>query len=213
MSSIAIHEELYPVEKRGFFSRARQRLAPLLRLRVLGTIWELLAEGVFLTTHPISYWQIARVCGRRRQENRAIRRTAATLEAILVAHRIKGRVSGRLKRVLSIYHKMGCRGLPPEAIYDTRGLRIIVAGETTCYRVLTLVHSCFEPLPGQLDDYIASPKHNGYQSLHTVVRDLSSRTYEIQIRTSLMHRVAVRGRAAHRRYKSANGRQTTDLFL
>lgn len=209
MSSIAVQ----PAERRRFFSRARQRLALFIHLPRIRPLGNALAEAVFLLAHPIAYWRISRARGRRRQEIRAIRRTAATLEAILAGQRIKGRVSGRLKRVSSIHRKMGCRGLPPEAIHDIRGLRVIVAGETTCYRVLTLVHRYFEPLPGQLDDYIASPKRNGYQSLHTVVRGLSGRTYEIQIRTSLMHRVAARGRAAHWLYKeNTNGRQATDLF-
>jgi GTP pyrophosphokinase len=177
------------------------------------SLGELLVEGIFLITHPFSYWRIARARGRRSDEMRALRRTTCTLESLLARNRIRGQVSGRLKLVSSIHRKMVCRGLPQEAILDTRGLRIIVAGERTCYRVLTMVHRHFEPILGQLDDYIASPKHNGYQSLHTVVRDNSGRSYEIQIRTSLMHRNAVRGSAAHRRYKERSpAAQVVDTF-
>ena len=91
-------------------------------------------------------------------------------------------------------------------------LRIIVPSVEACYTVLGLLHTRFRPVPGTFDDYIGLPKENGYQSLHTVVRDLSGRTYEVQIRTSLMHRIAVRGSAAHWLYKSSNGRRASSQF-
>lgn len=192
MSTLAIRQS----HEKGSLNRIRQIARP-----APGSLREMLEEGAFLVTHPITYLRLARVRGRRREELRALHRTAAILEEILAGHNVRGLVSVRLKRVCSLYRKMRRRDLPPEAIHDLRGLRVIVAGEATCYRVLNLVHRSFEPVLGQFDDYIASPKRNGYQSLHTVVRDLSGRTYEIQIRSSLMHRVAEQGSAAHRRYK------------
>ncbi|WP_308388038.1 bifunctional (p)ppGpp synthetase/guanosine-3',5'-bis(diphosphate) 3'-pyrophosphohydrolase [Acidithiobacillus sp. AMEEHan] len=125
----------------------------------------------------------------------------------LIAERLRqeaihAQVSGREKHVYSIYRKMQRKGLPFSAIHDLHAFRIIVDDVDTCYRVLGIVHSLFRPIPGRFKDYIAIPKSNGYQSLHTILLGPFGHPVEIQIRTEDMHRVAEAGVAAHWLYKS-----------
>ncbi|MEY2341254.1 bifunctional (p)ppGpp synthetase/guanosine-3',5'-bis(diphosphate) 3'-pyrophosphohydrolase [Acidithiobacillus sp. IBUN Pt1247-S3] len=125
----------------------------------------------------------------------------------LIAERLRqeaihAQVSGREKNVYSIYRKMQRKGLPFSAIHDLHAFRIIVDDVDTCYRVLGIVHSLFRPIPGRFKDYIAIPKSNGYQSLHTILLGPFGHPVEIQIRTEDMHRVAEAGVAAHWLYKS-----------
>ena len=95
-------------------------------------------------------------------------------------------ISGRPKHIYSIWNKMHAKGLAFEEVYDVRGLRVIVDEVAQCYQVLSMVHSAWTPVEREFDDYIARPKPNGYQSLHTVVRDDAGRTLEVQIRTRRM---------------------------
>ncbi|MFO7810158.1 MAG: RelA/SpoT family protein [Candidatus Delongbacteria bacterium] len=116
---------------------------------------------------------------------------------------IKGEVNGRIKHLYSIYNKLAFRKKSFEEILDIIALRIVISDDDDCYRVLSLIHQLFKPIPGMINDYIAAPKPNGYQSLHTkVIYD--NKVIEIQIRTRKMHELAEFGLAAHWRYKSSS---------
>lgn len=126
------------------------------------------------------------------------------LEQRLQQEGISGAVEGREKHVYSIYKKMRDKHLSFSEVVDVYGFRIIVDRVDTCYRVLGVVHNLYKPVPGKFKDYIAIPKANGYQSLHTVLFGPHSLPIEIQIRTSEMHRVAEEGIAAHWSYKTGD---------
>ena len=162
---------------------------------------ESLQAKMFLLCHPLEYHRIWRSIGPQREQIHAIGRVVAWLEAKLAEHAIPAQISGRLKGIPSIYRKMRRRGMSLDTVYDIRGVRIIVEDQAACYQVLDLVHQSLEPVAGQFDDYIRQPKSNGYQSLHTVVLDREGKSFEVQIRTPAMHRVAELGTAAHWRYK------------
>ncbi len=123
------------------------------------------------------------------------------LGAMLEASGIKAEMTGRKKHIYSIHRKMNRKSRPFEEIYDVIGIRIIVDTVQECYSVLGIVHSRWHPIPGEIDDYIATPKESMYQSLHTAVIGPDAHAVEIQIRTREMHQVAEYGIAAHWRYK------------
>jgi len=127
-------------------------------------------------------------------------------------HHIKAEVQGRPKHLFSIYRKMKARNKPLEEIYDLFAIRIIVNEVAECYYILGIIHNLFIPVYERFKDYIAMPKFNGYQSLHTTVVDKLGRMIEVQIRTMEMHRVAEMGIAAHWRYKEGKSGDTKDEF-
>jgi GTP pyrophosphokinase len=168
-------------------------------------VWQLkwaLEDLAFRLLEPDTYKQLARLLdGKRVERERFIDDAVRRLRERLVAAGIDGEVSGRPKHIVSIHNKMRAKGLAFDEIYDVRALRVIVGEVAQCYQVLSLVHEMWTPVEGEYDDYIARPKPNGYQSLHTVVRDAAGRTLEIQIRTREMHEFAELGVAAHWQYK------------
>ncbi|WYA71860.1 hypothetical protein LIY46_11015 [Fusobacterium varium] len=117
---------------------------------------------------------------------------------------MKGNVKGRFKHFYSIYKKMYEKGKEFDDIYDLMGVRIIVDTEGECYNTLGVIHSHFRPVPGRFKDYIAVPKSNNYQSIHTTIVGPLGKFIEIQIRTEDMDRVAEEGIAAHWSYKGKN---------
>ncbi len=127
------------------------------------------------------------------------------LQAQLNKYGIQATVTGRPKNIYSIYKKMNRKNIRFEETFDVRGIRVILDDRLACYTVLGLVHSIWRPVRGEFDDYIASPKDNFYQSLHTAVYSEESRTFEVQIRTWEMHHHAEYGIAAHWRYKEETG--------
>ncbi|MHB8237374.1 MAG: RelA/SpoT family protein, partial [Acidithiobacillus ferrivorans] len=137
--------------------------------------------------------------GNRKEGVQTIQRA---LEDRLRQEGFVAQVCGREKHVYSIYSKMQKKGMPFGAIHDLHAFRVIVADVDTCYRVLGLIHSLYRPIPGRFKDYIAIPKSNGYQSLHTVLLGPFGHPVEVQIRTEDMHRVAEAGVAAHWLYKT-----------
>ena len=168
-------------------------------------VWQLkwaLEDLAFRLLEPDTYKQLARLLDEKRVEReRFIVDAVAALRRRLTAAGIGAEVSGRPKHIVSIHNKMRAKGLAFDEIYDVRALRVIVDEVAQCYQVLSLVHEMWSPVEGEYDDYIARPKPNGYQSLHTVVRDAAGRTLEIQIRTREMHEFAELGVAAHWQYK------------
>lgn len=178
-------------------------------------IWQLkwqLEDLAFRFLDEEAYRNITQLLAERREERAAyLDQVIEALKQRLAAEGISARVTGRSKHLYSIYHKMQEKGRDFDQIYDVRGVRIIVAEVQTCYHVLGIVHSLWRPIPGEFDDYIASPKDNLYQSLHTAVVALQGKPLEVQIRTEEMHKVAEYGIAAHWRYKEGGGRRDQSL--
>ena len=159
----------------------------------------------FATLHPKRYEEIvAMVTERNPQREAYIDDVTRQLESQLRELRIKGQVTGRPKHYYSIYEKMVVRGREFDEIHDLVGMRVIVGSVRDCYAVLGQIHATWRPVPGRFKDYIAMPKFNLYQSLHTSVIGPHGRPLEIQIRTRAMHNTAEYGVAAHWKYKDSN---------
>lgn len=176
--------------------------APLANRLGVGQLkWEL-EDLAFRFVNPAAYCAIAdQVNERRVEREQYIRRVLSQLVAELKRAGIASEVSGRPKHIYSIYRKTQRKNVGVEQVFDQIGLRILVDEVADCYAALGLVHSLWAPVPSEFDDYIARPKANNYQSLHTAVIGPDTRTMEVQIRTYAMHRHAELGVAAHWQYK------------
>ncbi|MFP5459749.1 MAG: RelA/SpoT family protein, partial [Bacteriovoracia bacterium] len=152
--------------------------------------------------HPETYYRLAeKISMKKAEREEYIRDTIATIQEKLMEYSVVADVSGRPKHFYSIYKKMSQRGVDFDQIQDLLAFRILTNNITECYKVLGVIHSAFTPVPGRFKDYIAIPKVNNYQSLHTTVIGPGAERIEIQIRTFEMHEVAERGVAAHWKYK------------
>ncbi len=151
---------------------------------------------------PTTYLDLAaRVDKRKKERVKYIEEVKVSIRKKLVENGIEGDVSGRSKHLASIYNKMQRQGTDLDQIYDLIAFRIIVKSVRDCYAVLGIIHSTWKPIPGRFKDYIAMPKANMYQSLHTTVMGPFGERMEVQIRTEEMHRIAEEGIAAHWKYK------------
>jgi GTP pyrophosphokinase len=188
----------------AFLAESMEIYAPLAnRLGIWQLKWEI-EDLAFRLMQPEVYREIARKLDERRVEReQSIAAAISRLQAALQQQRIHARVVGRPKHIYSIWRKMQGKQLAFEQVMDLRALRIIVADVQTCYAALGVVHAIWTAIPEEFDDYIAKPKPNGYQSLHTVVRTETGQIFEIQIRTEQMHAYAEHGSAAHWAYKEA----------
>ncbi len=178
--------------------------APLAnRLGIWQIKWEM-EDLSFRFLEPETYREIAKLLDEKRveRENYMVQ-LRDSLEADLKAQGVTAQVAGRPKHIYSIVKKMRGKSLDFSRVFDVRALRVVVPDVPDCYATLSLVHTQFSPIDSEFDDYIAKPKSNGYQSLHTVVRDAQGRPIEIQIRTQEMHDHAEHGVAAHWAYKEA----------
>lgn len=168
-------------------------------------VWKLKAELEDLSLRylePRAYWDIYRLLGESQQRReRLIEQARRVLRQRLLQAGIPAEVTGRAKHIYSIWRKMQTEGLSFEQIHDILGLRVIVHSVEQCYQALGVVHDLWRPIPGEFTDYIAVPKSNRYQSLHTKLLGPDGRPVEVQIRTWDMHRMAEYGVAAHWRYK------------
>ncbi|MEI7817300.1 MAG: bifunctional (p)ppGpp synthetase/guanosine-3',5'-bis(diphosphate) 3'-pyrophosphohydrolase [Desulfuromonadales bacterium] len=160
----------------------------------------------FRYLHPEIYFDLVKKISQKKHEREAfVEEAKAIISEKLNFYGIIGEVSGRSKHLFSIYRKMEKRNVEFEEIYDLIAVRILVNDVRECYEVLGVIHSAWKPIPGRFKDYIAMPKGNMYQSLHTTVIGPQGDRMEVQIRTNEMHSVADAGIAAHWKYKEGKG--------
>lgn len=186
--------------------------APLAnRLGIWQIKWELEDLG-FRYVNPEKYREIAKQLNEKRPDREAqIENIKDALIKLLAKHNIRVEISGRPKHIYSIYKKMTQKGKPFDLVRDVRAVRLIVPDIPSCYAALGVIHTHWRPIPGEFDDYIAAPKDNFYQSLHTAVIYDDKRPLEVQIRTPDMHMNAEYGIASHWRYKEG-GRGSDKVY-
>ena len=208
---IKLADRLHNMRTLGFMPEHKRKriaketldiFAPLAnRLGIWQIKWELEDLG-FRYVNPEKYKEIAEQLQERRPDREAqIETIKENLITLLANNNIKVEISGRPKHIYSIYRKMTQKGKPFDLVRDVRAVRLIVQDIPSCYAALGVIHTHWRPIPGEFDDYIAAPKDNFYQSLHTAVIYEDKRPLEVQIRTSEMHQSAEYGIAAHWRYK------------
>ncbi len=197
---------LRPDKQSRIASETLEIFAPLAhRLGMNAIKWEL-EDLSFATMHPKVYDEVVRLVAEAApSRDEYLRRVIDLVQTDLRAARIRATVTGRPKHYYSIYQKMVVRGRDFQDIYDLVGLRVLVEENRDCYAALGVLHVRWNPLPGRFKDYIAMPKFNMYQSLHTTVLGPEGRPVELQIRTEEMHRRAEYGVAAHWKYKEGKG--------
>src|SRR5579859_1941018 len=190
-------------------SIARETLdiyAPLAHRLGMGKVRGELEDLAFRYTDPVSYERTAAALEARRAEGEQFLRS---VEDILVEqlreNGIQARVEWRIKRLYSIYQKIERQKITFDQVYDLLAIRVITQDVASCYAVFGLIHTLWRPVPGRIKDFIAMPRANRYQSLHTTVIGDGGHQFEVQIRTEEMHRIAEEGIAAHWKYKSKDG--------
>ncbi len=191
-----------PEGRRALARETLEIFAPLAnRLGIFQLKWEL-EDLALRELEPDIYRELGQQLAATRAERTAdIDRAMQLLRERLQQAKIEGSVTGRPKHIYSIYRKMQRKQVGFDQIYDVSAVRVLVDRIEDCYAVLGMVHSSWTPVPGEFDDYIARPKQNGYQSLHTAVAGPGGKPLEVQIRTLQMHQFAEFGVAAHWRYK------------
>lgn len=196
-----------PPEKQARIARETLDIyAPLAGRLGIYQVKSRLEDLAFQILNPEAYAMVKNLVVERREEREEyLKNVIGIIEEQLKKAHIKARVFGRVKHFWSIYQKMDKSQKNFEQIYDLRAVRIITQKETDCYTILGLIHSLWKPIPGRFKDYIAMPKVNLYQSLHTSVLALDAKPLELQIRTDFMHQIAEKGIAAHWNYKERRG--------
>ncbi|MDB4678677.1 bifunctional (p)ppGpp synthetase/guanosine-3',5'-bis(diphosphate) 3'-pyrophosphohydrolase, partial [bacterium] len=193
---------LSPARRRKIAQETLDIYAPLAHR--LGIYWmkSEMEDAALQALHPEIYYQLKRFVSQKKTEReKYIREVHRLLERQLAGSGIEATVSGRPKHFYSIYQKMVNQNLLYEQLFDLVAFRIVVDSKRDCYEALGCVHEQWRPIPGRFKDYIALPKANGYQSLHTAVLGPQAERIEVQIRTTDMHRIAEEGVAAHWKYK------------
>ncbi|HUL50684.1 MAG TPA: bifunctional (p)ppGpp synthetase/guanosine-3',5'-bis(diphosphate) 3'-pyrophosphohydrolase [Gemmatimonadales bacterium] len=202
-------EHLEPEKQRRIALETREIYAPLAHRFGMAGVKAELEDLAFKFLEPDDYRQLSRqVRAKKAERERTIDRLQVPLVEELTRAGLEGfEVTGRPKNLWSIYKKMRKRGKPFDEIYDLLAVRVLVNSIPECYHVLGIIHHRWTPLQERIKDYIASPKSNGYQSLHTTIFGPQGQLYEIQIRTREMHRTAEYGIAAHWLYHEQRGRR------
>lgn len=202
-------EYLSPKKAERIALETREIYAPLAhRFGIARIKWEMEDLSLKFLDAKAYYDLVSKVQDRREDRERYIRKMARPIRKELSKHGIRAEIRGRPKSLYSIYRKMKKRAKPFEEIYDLLAIRIIVDKIDECYFSLGVVHTLFTPVHDRFKDYIATPKINMYQSLHTTVIGVEGKMVEIQIRTAEMHRIAEVGIAAHWKYEE--GKYTDD---
>lgn len=191
-----------PLKRRRIARETLEIYAPIAERLGLYAVKLELEDLGFRALHPYRYKVLDRELKRvRGNQKEFVTKIADTLKTALKKTDMIGHIEGREKHLYSIYKKMQNKGISLSDMVDVYGFRMIVDSNDTCYRALGLVHSLFKPMPGRFKDYIAIPRVNGYQSLHTTLFGPNGVPIEVQIRSEHMHRVAESGIAAHWKYK------------
>jgi GTP pyrophosphokinase len=195
-------DHLKPASQQRIAQQTMEIYAPLANRLGIWQIKSELEDLSFRYLDPQGYHSIERALERRGTDrDHYIERVEQQLAAALQQAGIEAEITGREKHIYSIWRKMQRKEASFEEIYDVLGVRVIVPENKDCYGALGIIHSIWRPIPGEFDDYIATPKESMYQSIHTAVLGPEGHPLEIQIRTNEMHHIAEYGIAAHWRYK------------
>jgi guanosine-3',5'-bis(diphosphate) 3'-pyrophosphohydrolase len=196
-------EHLQPDRQEAIARETQDIYAPLAHRLGMGKVRGELEDLAFRYTDPVSYEKVAAAVESRRIEGEQfLRGVEDTLVEQLRENGIEARVEWRIKRLYSIFQKIERSKVSFDQVYDLLAIRVITQDVASCYAVFGLIHTLWRPVPGRIKDFIAIPRANRYQSLHTTVMGASGHQFEVQIRTEEMHRIAEEGIAAHWKYKS-----------
>ena len=196
-------EHLQPDRQEAIARETQDIYAPLAHRLGMGKVRGELEDLAFRYTDPVSYEKVsAAVEARRIEGEQFLRGVEDTLVEQLRENNIEARVEWRIKRLYSIFQKIERSKVSFDQVYDLLAVRVITPDVASCYAVFGLIHTLWRPVPGRIKDFIAIPRANRYQSLHTTVMGASGHQFEVQIRTEEMHRIAEEGIAAHWKYKA-----------
>ena len=202
-------EHLKPDRQVAIARETLEIYAPLAHRLGMGKVRGELEDLAFRYTDPVSYEQVsAAVESRRVEGEQFLRGVEDTLAEQLRENNIHARVEWRIKRIYSIFQKQQRSKVSFDQVYDLLAVRVITQDVAACYAVFGLIHTLWRPVPGRIKDFIAMPRANRYQSLHTTVMSPTGHQFEVQIRTEEMHRIAEEGIAAHWKYKSGGAAVT-----
>ena len=202
-------EHLKPERQEAIARETLDIYAPLAHRLGMGKVRGELEDLAFRYTDPVSFEQVAAAVEARRVEGEQFLRSVEdTLNEQLRENNIHARVEWRIKRLYSIFQKLQRTRATVDQVYDLLAVRVITEDVASCYAVFGLIHTLWRPVPGRIKDFIAIPRANRYQSLHTTVIGNGGHQFEVQIRTEEMHRIAEEGIAAHWKYKAGEGSVT-----
>jgi GTP pyrophosphokinase len=198
--------EYLPPERQEHVARETLEIyAPIAHRLGMGKVRGELEDLAFKFLEPEAFLEVKRaVESRRKVSEDFLAEMRAQVEAKMKEHTIPARIEGRIKRLYSIWQKLLKQHIPLEQVYDLLALRIITDNVKNCYAALGIIHNTWRPVPGRIKDFIAIPRPNLYQSLHTSVIGPHGQPFEVQIRTEEMHRIAEEGIAAHWKYKDGS---------
>jgi GTP diphosphokinase / guanosine-3',5'-bis(diphosphate) 3'-diphosphatase len=204
-------EHLKPEKQQKIARETLDIYAPLAHRLGMGKLRGELEDLAFRYTDPYAYEQVSNeVDALRGKGEEFLQKIVKQLEAKLKEFKIQGRVESRIKRLYSIQQKLQDQKIPVDQVYDLLAIRVICNTVQDCYALLGLLHSIWRPVPGRIKDFIAMPRPNLYQSLHTTLIAEGGHQFEVQIRTEDMHRVAEEGIAAHWKYKASDNVSAKD---
>jgi GTP diphosphokinase / guanosine-3',5'-bis(diphosphate) 3'-diphosphatase len=204
-------EHLKPEKQQKIARETLDIYAPLAHRLGMGKLRGELEDLAFRYTDPYAYEQVStEVDALRGAGEEFLQKIVKQLEAKLKEFKIQGRVESRIKRLYSIQQKLVDQKIPVDQVYDLLAIRVICNTVQDCYALLGLLHSIWRPVPGRIKDFIAMPRPNLYQSLHTTLIAEGGHQFEVQIRTEDMHRVAEEGIAAHWKYKASDNVSAKD---
>jgi GTP pyrophosphokinase len=199
-------EHLQPDRQEAIARETQEIYAPLAHRLGMGKVRGELEDLAFRYTDPVSYEQVsAAVESRRIEGEQFLRGVEDTLVEQLRENNIEAKVEWRIKRIYSIFQKIERAKVSFDQVYDLLAIRVITQDVAACYAVFGLIHTLWRPVPGRIKDFIAIPRANRYQSLHTTVMGAGGHQFEVQIRTEEMHRIAEEGIASHWKYKAGAG--------